>query len=281
MEKKIIAFGSTGMVGYYLPKDIQTFDRKDGYDITDTQSLERAFALTEPTHVIHLAAVTDVVGAETNKANCYDVNTMATYHIARLCKKYHAKMYFISSVDVFNGEKKSSYNINDEKDPIVVYGHSKAAAEDMLLKEIPKDVCILRAGWMFGGFERDKKFVSYIVKQILSAQPVIKAVNDVTGTPTYGKDLIKHVMYCIENNITGIHHACCSGIATRKDEADLIVKNFPGCPCKVIGVSRTEFPKSRTLTNACLNPSFTVRTWQEALTEYITEWAERVDYGNY
>lgn len=274
---KIIALGGKGMTGSYLPESIPNYDLVDGYDIAIPGVLEDIFEKEKPEVVINLAAVTDVVGAETDQARCFDVNTIAAYRVALLCKKYKAKLVFISSVDVFDGAKKVPYEYNDKKNPIVVYGNSKSAAEAVVLDTYRENSLIIRCGWMFGGYEKDKKFVSYMMKQMLSGQPVIKAVSDVKGSPTYGKDLIKLILEIIDNgfNFTGIFHYCTDGKASRYDQAKLIAKLlcYKG---KVEKASWKDFPTFRTLPYSVMESDFKTRPWKEALTEYITLWKERI-----
>ena len=266
---KAIAFGGGGMTGCYLPESIPNYDLSDGYDITNLKTLEAIFEKERPDAVLNLAAVTDVVGSEKEYLHCYEVNTIGAYFVARMCKKYHARLCFISSVDVFDGEKESPYDPWDKRNPIVEYGHSKAAAENLILSVLPSAL-ILRAAWMFGGGEKDKKFVSYIVKQIKENKPEIKAVNDTVGSATYGKDLIKLALVHMEADTSGIYHACNEGITTRYDEAVLIADTL-GYKGKVTPVSSADFPKFRALKNASMNQSFNLRSWQEALKEYIEE----------
>lgn len=266
---KIIALGGSGMTGYYLPQEIPNFDLENGYDITNKSTLQQIFEREKPDAVLHLAAITDVVGAENDYLHCYSVNTIGSYLIARLCKKYKAQMCFISSVDVFDGKKSAPYIPDNKPNPIVEYGHSKFAAET-LIKSILPDALIIRAGWMFGGVEKDKKFVSYIVNQIRDGKPQIKAVNDVIGSATYGKDLIQVAIDFLDNAISGTAHICNSGIATRYEEAKIIAEEL-GYTGEVIPVSMEEFPNFRALKNATMVPSIPMRSWQDALKEYMQE----------
>lgn len=271
--KKIIALGGKGMTGFYLPEDMPNYDLVDGYDLTVPGVLEKIFEDEKPDVVLLLAAVTDVVGAETDRARCYEVNTVLPYKVAMLCEKYGSKLIFISSVDVFDGKKKTAYTPWDVEFPIVVYGESKRLAE-MILQDF-SDVLIIRAGWMFGGFERDKKFVSYMMKQMQDHNAVIKAVNDIQGSPTYAKDLISFVL---EVSTTDFHsdiiHYCNSGSATRYDQACLIAETL-GYTGKVIPANMKSFPKFRALKNSVMEPSVPTRSWEKALTEYITLWLKR------
>ncbi len=273
--KKIIALGGKGMTGFYLPEDMPNYDLVDGYDLTIPGVLEKIFEDEKPEVVILLAAVTDVVGAETDRARCYEVNTVLPYKVAVLCKKYGSKLIFISSVDVFDGgiAKRDFYATYDTPNPIVVYGESKLLAEILLQKF--EDVLIIRAGWMFGGFERDKKFVSYMMEQMQDNNPEIKAVSDIQGSPTYAKDLIAYVLEVATGDFeSGTVHFCNRNPATRYDMAEVIGKAF-GYNGTIEKAAMADFPKFRALKNSTMEASVHVRSWQDALTEYITLWLKR------
>lgn len=275
MKKKIIAFGGSGMTGSYLPKSIKNFDLVDGYDITDEDTVREIFYNERPDVVINLAAVTDVVGAETDHVHCYRVNSTGAALIADYCELYDARLIFISSVDVFDGEKKTPYTPADRKCPIVVYGKSKDAAEDRI-NFICRDALIIRAGWMFGGFEKDKKFVSYMMEQMLSGKKVIKAVNDIVGSPTYGKDLIEYIVSIAKTKFDGgTIHFCNSEPATRYEQA-LVIAQVMGYKGEVVPATMDEFKNFRALKNSVMLPSVKTRPWSDALIEYITLWKERI-----
>lgn len=275
--KRIIALGGKGMTGSYLPAEIPNYDLVDGFDITVPGVLEGIFEKEQPEVVINLAAVTDVVGAENDRARCYEVNTIAAFRVAELCKKYGARLIFISSVDVFDGTlpKEDSYTPSFEVNPIVVYGDSKRLAE-VLIRDILPEALILRAGWMFGGFEKDKKFVSYMMKQMLSGQPVIRAVHDIKGSPTYAKDLIAFIMETATYDFNGgTFHFCNQRWATRYDQAIHIAKAL-GYNGKIEKASMKEFPNFRALKNSKMWSDIETRRWEAALHEYITLWKERI-----
>lgn len=263
------------MTGYYLPSDIPNYDLVDGYDITVPGVLEDIFEKEKPDVVINLAAVTDVVGAEKDQLRCYQTNTLAAFHVAILCKKYDSRLIFVSSVDVFDGKSPWPYSPWGKKNPIVVYGHSKDDAEEMIQRVLPESL-IIRAGWMFGGFKRDKKFVSYMMEQMLHGTEPIRAVTDIKGSPTYGKDLIEYILtQCYDYRI-GVMHFCNEGSATRFDQAKVIatVLGYEGL---ILPATMEDFPKFRALKNSVMIPSVKTRPWQDALKEYIQLWKESIE----
>ena len=258
----------TGMVGYYFDDAIPHFERSTGYSLTSQETIAKIFEEHQPKYVIHMAAMTDVRAAESNPNDCFLINTIATYWIAFYSRKYKSKLVFISTVDIYNGQQKEPYDNDEVPDPIVVYGHSKLAAEAIIQKLTP-DALILRCGWMFGGIGRDKKFISYIMKFIREGQAV-HAVNDVLGTPTYAKHLVNAIPLLL--NEKGVLNICSLNKCTRFDQAKLVCELMGYYEAKA--VSSGAFPNYRTLKNACMKPTARVPyiAWEAALTDYINDW---------
>ena len=273
---KTIVLGGSGMVGYYIDESVPNYDLANNHDLTNPRIIKKIFEKEKPAHVIHLAAVTDVTGAEDMPSKCFDTTASMVYWVANACKKHKARMYFISSVDIFDGTKEGPYDINDDPNPIVVYGHSKLAAEGIIQRVLP-DAIVLRAGWMFGGIKRDKKFVSYMVNFLKEGKP-LKAVNDIMGSPTFAQDLVKLISELTEDyGISGIHHACNAGVASRYDQARVIAEEWnkkSKTEVNVTGVLSSAFPNFRALKNSTMIQSFPIRNWEVALREYIRDWRQ-------
>src|SRR5262249_42887795 len=91
---------------------------------------------------------------------------------------------------VFEGAKSIPYEINDEVNPISVYGQSKAEGEK-LVHEILPQVCIARTSWLFGANER------YFPNAILNAAEAgkkLSSVVDKKSLPTYHRDLLRAIV---------------------------------------------------------------------------------------
>jgi len=272
-----IVIGGSGMTGYYIDDSVPNFDKQNGFDITTPGVLEKIFEEQKPKIVLLLAAATDVKTMEGDPSGSFDINVRAAYMTAYLCKQYKADLFFISSVDIFDGNKINEhgippYEIDDEPNPIVIYGHSKLAAEAVIKAIYPK-ARILRASWMFGGFDRDKKFISYVVKAIKNGE-VFRAADDRLGSPTYGKHLIQTLALMIEKDFPRgeTYHVCCKGACSRYDEA-LVVADEWGSGT-IEPAKSDDFPQYRSLLNATLQPSPEVNPpkWEDALRDYIREW---------
>ena len=102
----------------------------------------------------------------------------------------------------------------------------------------------------------------------------MSAVNDVYGTPTYGRDLAISLSKLATSGVSGIIHVTNSGRASRYDMT-LVIKTALKSKSLISPVSLSNFGKTaNTLKNERLDSDeYVMRSWQKALREYIeTEW---------
>jgi len=272
MSKKIpktIITGGDGIVGSYFNFGIKT-DQKD-LDITDLPETLRVIEKHKPKIIIHLAAETNLDKCEQDPQHAYFVNSIGTYNIALAAKEVGAKLIYLSTSAVFDGVK-GSYSKKDISSPQNYYGRSKHLGE-VMIQGILKDHLIIRACWVFGGGPaKDHKFVGKIIRQIDS--PKIYALNDTYGSPTYAKDLVKEISSLIIKNAKGIVHVANKGRASRYDMVKLITKAI-NPKIKAVGVKSSFFklPAKRGRDESIISSAANMRSWQEALEEYISaEW---------
>lgn len=192
-------------------------------DVTEFNSFEKFVKQHKPDLILHLAAETSLEFCEENPDNAYKTNTLGVHNAAILSEKYNCTLVYISTAGVFDGKKKMPYIEADEPNPIMVYGRSKYEGEKFV-REYCKRYFIVRAGWMVGGMDKDKKFVSLIVDQLAKGQKLIKAVDDKFGTPTYAPFFASNLFGLIQTEFYGTYHMACDGIGSRYDVAKEIVK---------------------------------------------------------
>jgi dTDP-4-dehydrorhamnose reductase len=127
----ILLTGGTGRLGRELLKlnlGIIAPPRRE-LDITDAESVARAFRRYRPEVVIHAAAYTDVKGAETEWNICWAVNVGGTRNVVRA--RGNAKLVHISSDYVFYGDR-GNYLEADTPGPVRnTYALSKLVAEEV------------------------------------------------------------------------------------------------------------------------------------------------------
>lgn len=258
------------MVGSYLDFGIKT-DRRS-LDVTDLKEVLSVCRVHKPQAIIHLAAETDVDRCERDPEYAYMINGIGTYHMALTAKELGVKLIYVSTAGVFDGVKKESYIEEDEANPQNYYGRSKHLGE-LAIKGILKNYIIARVCWMFGGGpEKDQKFVAKIIKQFEKRE--IKAVDDQIGSPTFGKDLINAVKKLIEEDAAGVFNLANKGVCSRYEFAKEIVDILkPDVKLTPVKMSYFNLDAPRTLNEGLVSKIDIMRSWQEALKEYLeTEW---------
>lgn len=275
-KKKILITGGEGTLAGYVKKafkdDIVFAPSHRALDVTDKKAIESFFKENKPGIVIHLAAKTNVDECEENPKEAFLVNSEGTKNIAEACKKYHAFLVYLSTAAVFDGKKKLFYE-NSEKNPVNIYGKSKLLGEEYVQRLLPSFLTI-RAGWLIGGGKKEKKFVSYIVKQ-LGKRKRLEVVNDKFGTVSSASELAGFIKEALADGKTGVCHFGSSGAPSRFDIAQEIVRVL-GEKAVVVPVSSKKFAS----TFFAPRPTHEVigskkiifkKTWQESLEDYIRD----------
>lgn len=145
MEKLIIT-GASGLLGSKIvnlakaKKDyraIPLHNTKPLYsnslklDITNRKEVFDLFRKIKPDVVIHTAAETNVDRCETQKELSWKINVEGTRNIAEACSKTGAKMVYVSTDYVFDGEK-GLYTEEDKPNPVNHYGITKLEGENQV-----------------------------------------------------------------------------------------------------------------------------------------------------
>jgi dTDP-4-dehydrorhamnose reductase len=179
-------------------------------DITDAAAVEKCLSDLRPDGVIHCAAWTAVDAAEDeeNREKVFAVNVDGTRNLAEACKKIDAKMIYISTDYVFNGQDTEPWK-PDCKDyaPLSVYGQTKLQGE-LAVSELLEKYFIVRIAWVFG--RNGKNFIKTMLA-LSQKHPALRVVCDQIGTPTYTLDLSRLLVDMAETEKYGYYHATNEG----------------------------------------------------------------------
>lgn len=279
MHRTLLATGAGGMVGAYLPADAIRTDVPD-LDVTDRVAVDSAIERHRPDVVLHLAAETNVDRAEQQPDRAYLINAIGTQNVALACAKHGAELVYVSSAQVFDGEKHDPYHEWDDVGPQTVYGRSKLAGEEFVRRLVPHHY-IVRAGWMIGGGPGgEKKFIAKMLEHA-EKQGKIVAVDDKFGSPTRAQDLIGAVYALLDTGRYGTFHLVNQGAVTRLDIAR-VVRDVLDLPYEIEAVASTRFPlpaprgRSEVMDNLALRLiglDHLMPPWEQAVTEYLrAEW---------
>ncbi len=277
---KVLVTGVKGQLGHDVVNELTGRGIEaigvdiDEMDITDAASVNQVIGQAAPDAVIHCAAYTAVDAAEDNEAVCRKVNVDGTRNIAEACKKTGAKMLYISTDYVFDGQGTRPWEPEDERHPLNVYGQSKCDGE-IAVQETLDNYFIVRIAWVFG--LNGKNFVRTMLK-LAENHDSLTVVNDQFGSPTYTYDLSKLLVDMIQTDKYGIYHATNEGICTWYEFACEIFRQA-GISIKVAPVSAAEYPaKAKRPENSRMskeklteNGFERLPSWQDALKRYLEE----------
>ena len=213
-------------------------------DITDAAAVSRALKDIEPDAVIHCAAWTDVDGAEDakNLDRVCAVNVNGTRNIAEICGEIGAKLMYISTDYVFDGQGETPWDPDYRRfAPMNVYGRTKLAGE-RAVAECVRKYFIVRTAWAFGA--NGNNFINTMLK-LGATHDTLRVVDDQIGTPTYTLDLARLLVDMIETEEYGCYHATNEGgYISWADFAREIFLQV-GMNVKVIPVTTAEYGLSK------------------------------------
>ena len=248
-------------------------------DITNKEAVMNTIKAIKPDVVVHCAAWTavDLAEDEDKQAKVKAINVDGTQNIANTCKEIDAKMVYISTDYVFDGQGTTPWQ-PDCKDykPLNVYGETKLGGELAVSNTLSK-YFIVRIAWVFG--KNGNNFIKTMLN-VGKKFDTLKVVNDQIGTPTYTYDLARLLVDMIETDKYGYYHATNEGgYISWYDFACEIFKQA-GYTNTVIPVTTKEYGLSKAARpfNSRLDKSKLVEngfkplpTWQDALKRYLQE----------
>jgi dTDP-4-dehydrorhamnose reductase len=240
--------GASGQLGLAMQSELTARDLKflalasKDLDITNLESVNKAFSENSPNVVVNCAAWTDVDGAETNKDLAFAVNASGAKNLALAAKRIGATLVHISTDYVFSGDNDSPWQEDAERNPASVYGLSKRDGEIFIEELYPEGSYIIRTAWLYS--PNGKNFAKTMAKLALSDVQEVKVVNDQFGQPTSANNLAKQIVdLIIAKKSFGVYHGTNSGSATWFDFAQKIFELAGKKKSRVIPVSTVEFPR--------------------------------------
>ena len=284
---KVGVIGSTGLVGSRLIELLQNsytfaeFNRSEGTDITNLDSLKTVADDTEIEWVILLAAKADVDGCEQDKAfgessDAWKINVEGAKNVADICHKTGKKIIYISTDFVFDGTKpeEEQYSEQDMTNPLNWYGYTKLRGEQAVQASGAHHVIVRLAYPYRSYFEKKKDFVRAIKSRLETVQPVM-GVTDHLFTPTFIDDFVIAIHTLLSQNVQGIYHVTGNDVLTPYEATQLIAQEFDLDSTLISSTTRDEYfaGKAQRPFNLSLNNDkikalgVRMRTFQEGLKE--------------
>ena len=271
--------GGAGMVATDLREALESRDAdvvvasKMDLDVTDAAAVSSFVRKTKPSIIVNCAAYTRVDDAESNEGLATAINGSAVELLAEAANGVDALLVQLSTDFVFDGRKRSPYEVNDPTSPLSAYGRSKLVGEQATTHA--KKHLIVRTSWLFG--VHGHNFVEAIRNQIRKGTSPLRVVNDQRGRPTYTPHLAEAIIRLAQNErARGIVHYADEDECTWFDFARAIVEQS-GADTEVLPVTTAEFPRPAT------RPAYSVlsteryerltgvtpESWRDGLHEYL------------
>ena len=239
---RVLVTGANGQLGSelggiasadYLFTDIAELD------ITNEDAVIAFVERNEIDTIINCAAYTNVDRAEEEPEVAERVNTTAVALLARVARRYKARLIHISTDYVFGGERFSAPIAESAAPaPLGVYGRTKLLGE-RLIEESGCDYIIIRTSWLYSTY--GKNFVKTILR-LAAERDELRVVNDQIGSPTYARDLARVIVQICERRgfEPGVYHYSNRGEISWCDFARTIVE-IGGMECCIKPCTTAEY----------------------------------------
>jgi dTDP-4-dehydrorhamnose reductase len=223
---KILITGSTGLIGTRITAllgDKHSFIPllQSEIDITDKSSVERRLSNVDFDLLLHLAAYTNVDGAEKDKELCRKINGEGTRNLFEACEGKNGKMIHISTDFVFDG-KTPPYIETSIPNPISHYGLTKYEAEQI----VKDNAMIVRLSYPYRKEFPDKRDFVRTVKYLLEQGKPLQMVTDSLITPTFIDDIVQGLDYLITHYSPEVFHLVGADSVSPYDAGKMVAKAF-------------------------------------------------------
>lgn len=224
MSTRILITGGTGLLGQALlasvpsnvelagtylpgkaPSDVTPWPFYP-LDVRDPAQVAEVFEQVQPNVVIHAASIGSVDYSEHHREESWAVNVGGTQHIGQACARHHARLIFISSNAVFDGEH-PFYAEDAPVHPINYYGQLKVEGEQWVAGS-GLDYAIVRPILMYGWhspLERGNWVTNWI--RALGQGQRVKVVDDVGTKPLYALNCAEVIWAVLAQSRPGVYHA--------------------------------------------------------------------------
>ena len=235
----ILVFGKDGQLGkaFKAAFDEHTLEKlhrisyvgRTECDLVNSDAITALLNQIKPDLIINAAAYTAVDKAEAEVDVAYAINAKAPEIMAQYAKGHGATFLHYSTDYVFDGAKVSPYEVTDVRNPLGVYGKSKAAGEEAIEQafqgkqqhalqesgaELKAQYAIFRTSWVYG---EGGNFIRTILR-LAKERQTLKVIADQYGVPSSARWLaeVSFTLALDENNQlrqfpSGVYHAVPSG----------------------------------------------------------------------
>jgi len=286
--KRVMIIGQSGQVSTYLQKVFAASDfellvmGRDQIDLAEPVLVGDVLSKVQPDLIINPAAYTAVDLAEREREQAYKINRDSVAEIAAYAKRTNTPLIHFSTDYVFDGDAEIPYLETDATGPTGVYGHSKLAGEQAILKSGAPAI-ILRTSWVYSN--QGKNFYKTMLG-LAESRDELSVVADQIGAPTYAGsiadatkgivDLIRQQGRLLPEQL-GVYHFSCQGHTSWCDFAKALFVENEVTDITVTAIASSEYPTpAKRPAYSVLNGEKLVRVFNVSLPHWGTALAHCV-----
>ncbi len=282
--KKILVTGCLGQLGnelQALAEDYEDscrfyFTDKDDLDITDRQAVQDFVEQNAISIIINCAAYTAVDRAESEPELCDLLNNIAPGYLAEAVDSVGGAMIQVSTDYVFDGTAHCPYREDDTTNPQTVYGRTKLAGEEAVIRSCAGSM-VIRTAWLYSTYGNN--FVKTMLR-LGKEREELGVIFDQVGTPTYARDLARAILTAVEKGIVpGVYHYSNEGVCSWYDFTRAIHRAAGIDSCTVRPLHTEEYPTPAkrphysVLDKSKIKDTYDISIpwWEDALKECLKE----------
>lgn len=187
-----------------------------------------------PDVIIHCGALTWVDYCEEHPEESYEKTVKSTENAHLLAKRLGAKLVFLSTDYVFDGQK-GFYTESDTPNPLSVYGKHKLEAENIVRNSTQHLIC--RITNVYGNEVRGKNFIARLVHQMLQGETIdLKLPIDQYASPVNAYDVARAIYALLRDQHNGTFHFASTDYLNRVQLAERVVRYFGNEQVKISSV---------------------------------------------
>jgi dTDP-4-dehydrorhamnose reductase len=210
--------------------------RRD-FDLLDFAAVEREFQRGKPQLIIHCAAITIVADAQKDPALARRVNVDMTRHLAGLAAEI--PFVFFSTDVIFDG-RKGNYGETDAPNPLHVYGETKVAAEEVVLKN-PRHLVVrtsINSGVSPSG---NRAFNEQLHRSLQQAGQGMTLFTDEFRCPIPAVETARAVWELAGKNCAGLYNIAGAEKLSRFQIGELLIRLWPDVTTEIKSGLAKEF----------------------------------------
>ena len=252
---KILLTGAGGQLGQALldakPEAFELISTtRQELNLADAEACRSAVRQHQPDWVLNAGAYTAVDKAESEPELAHAVNSGAPEAVAEELNRQGCRLLQLSTDFVFNGTQGTPYQPEQTRDPLGVYGASKAAGEAAIQSVFGAEGrgLIMRTSWVIGPV--GKNFALTMLR-LHRERDQLGVVADQVGCPTSTLNLAQACWRTLqiagERDMPAVMHWCDNGAASWYDVAVAIGQigaelGLIDTPAKVQPITTSDYP---------------------------------------